>query len=47
MHIAEGILPPSWAGFWFVVAAPFLWLGLREVRRRSGASPHFKVPPAW
>jgi cobalt/nickel transport system permease protein len=43
MHIAEGILPPAWAGAWFAVAAPFLWLGLRELRRRSGASPHFKV----
>ena len=43
MHIAEGILPPLWAGAWFAVAAPFVWLGLREVRRRSGVSPHFKV----
>ncbi len=43
MHISEGILPPSWAGLWFAVAAPFVWLGLREVRRRSGAAPHFKV----
>ena len=43
MHISEGILPPAWAGLWFAVAAPFLWLGLREVRRRSGASPNFKV----
>jgi cobalt/nickel transport system permease protein len=43
MHIAEGILPPAWAGLWFAVVAPFIWLGLREVRRRSGASPHFKV----
>lgn len=43
MHISEGILPPLWAGLWFAVAAPFVWLGLREVRRRSGASPHFKV----
>ncbi|MHB8836323.1 MAG: energy-coupling factor ABC transporter permease [Candidatus Methylomirabilia bacterium] len=43
MHISEGILPPSWAGLWFAVAAPFVWLGLREVRRRSGTSPHFKV----
>lgn len=43
MHIAEGILPPVWAGTWFAVAAPFVWLGLREVRRRSGAAPHFKV----
>jgi cobalt/nickel transport system permease protein len=43
MHISEGILPPLWAGIWFALAAPFLWLGLREVRRRSGSSPHFKV----
>jgi cobalt/nickel transport system permease protein len=43
MHISEGILTPLWAGFWFAVAVPFVWLGLREVRRRSGASPHFKV----
>ncbi len=43
MHISEGILPPLWAGIWFAVAAPFVWLGLREVRRRSGASPQFKV----
>ncbi len=43
MHISEGILPPFWAGLWFAVAAPFVWLGLREVRRRSGAAPHFKV----
>lgn len=43
MHIAEGILPPLWAGLWFAVAAPFVWLGLREVRRRSGTSPQFKV----
>lgn len=43
MHISEGILPPVWVGIWFAVAAPFLWLGLRELRRRSGASPHFKV----
>ena len=35
MHISEGILPFSWAVFWFVASAPFLALGLRELTRRS------------
>ena len=35
MHISEGILPFSWAAFWFVASAPFLALGLRELNRRS------------
>jgi cobalt/nickel transport system permease protein len=35
MHISEGILPFSWAFFWFVVSAPFLALGLRTLARRS------------
>ncbi len=35
MHISEGILPFSWALFWFVVSAPFLALGLRTLARRS------------
>lgn len=43
MHIAEGILPPSWAGVWFLALLPFLFLGLRELQTRSGDSPHFKV----
>lgn len=29
MHIAEGILPFNWAALWFVVALPFLALGLK------------------
>jgi len=35
MHISEGILPFSWALFWFVASAPFLALGLRNLARRS------------
>ena len=31
MHIAEGILPFSWAALWFAVAVPFLALGLRRL----------------
>lgn len=35
MHISEGILPFSWAAFWFAASLPFLVLGLRELARRS------------
>ena len=31
MHIAEGILPFSWAALWFAVAAPFVALGLKKL----------------
>jgi cobalt/nickel transport system permease protein len=31
MHISEGILPFEWALIWFVVAAPFLALGLKRL----------------
>lgn len=42
MHIAEGILPISWAGLWFLVAAPFVAWGLRSLSRKSRQDPHFK-----
>ena len=35
MHISEGILPFSWAAFWFTVSLPFLAAGLRTLARRS------------
>jgi cobalt/nickel transport system permease protein len=37
MHISEGILPFSWALFWFLASTPFLALGLRTLARRSEA----------
>ena len=39
MHISEGGLPPSWAGLWFLVAAPFWFWGLRTIQRRRAADP--------
>lgn len=42
MHISEGILPLGWAAAWFVVAAPFLWLGLRQLKNRSREDISFK-----
>ncbi len=38
MHLAEGILPLPWAGFWFLFALPFAWVGARSLaalRRRT------------
>lgn len=43
MHIAEGILPFPWVVLWFAVALPFLVLGLRDLRRKSEGTPHFKA----
>lgn len=37
MHISEGILPFSWALFWYCASVPFLVLGLRTLARRSEA----------
>ncbi|MDH5638426.1 MAG: energy-coupling factor ABC transporter permease, partial [Nitrospinota bacterium] len=42
MHITEGILPASWAGIWFITAAPFVFMGLRNLRIRSAKSIHVK-----
>ncbi len=41
MHISEGILPVSWAGFWFVIAIPFVVLGLRTIQRRQKRDPKY------
>jgi cobalt/nickel transport system permease protein len=42
MHIPEGVLPPGWAGLWFVVAAPFVMWGVHDLRVRSAQVPSFK-----
>lgn len=42
MHISEGILPFSWALFWFIASAPFLALGLRTLSQRSLNDPSSK-----
>lgn len=31
MHISEGLLPLNWALFWFMAAAPFVALGVRQL----------------
>lgn len=41
MHISEGILPLPWAGFWYIVALPFIIKGISEVKKRSVKTPAF------
>jgi cobalt/nickel transport system permease protein len=43
MHIAEGFLPPMWAGIWFVASLPFFVLGLRSIQRQVQKSPQSKL----
>jgi cobalt/nickel transport system permease protein len=42
MHISEGILPFNWALLWFVVAAPFLALGVRRLNALAKEDLSFK-----
>lgn len=42
MHISEGILPFRWAAVWFLASAPFLFLGLRQLRLRGQRDLHLK-----
>lgn len=35
MHISEGILPLPWAALWYVVAVPFVAIGLRQLNSLS------------
>jgi cobalt/nickel transport system permease protein len=42
MHISEGILPLNWAVLWFVLAVPFVALGLKRLKQRSADDLSFK-----
>ena len=43
MHIHEGGLPASWAGLWFLLAAPFLWWGLNTINCRRAQDPSYML----
>lgn len=42
MHIMEGFLPMQWAGFWWLVALPFLFAGVRSLTRMTQQHPELK-----
>ena len=43
MHIAEGYLPVQWAAFWWLIAIPFLLVGLRSLTRITQQNPELKL----
>lgn len=43
MHITEGILPPKWAVLWFIVAAPFVAIGIYKLKNRRKSIPGYML----
>jgi cobalt/nickel transport system permease protein len=35
MHISEGILPPEWAALWFLAVSPFIYFGIRSLKKSA------------
>ena len=43
MHISEGFLPPKWSGFYFLLSAPFIVVGLKQIRTKAGKNKDIKM----
>lgn len=43
MHIAEGFLPPVWAGIYFVLSIPFIVIGLKHIRKQTEKNGDLKM----
>lgn len=43
MHIAEGFLPPMWSGVYFVLSAPFIILGLKNIKNKTHSNKDIKM----
>jgi len=43
MHIMEGYLPINWAGFWYALVIPFIFLGLRSIQKTISNNPGLKM----
>lgn len=41
MHITEGILPFEWSVTWFAVSAPFVGIGIYQVKRKKKTLPSY------
>lgn len=41
MHITEGILPPKWAIFWFIIVSPFVAIGIIKLKKKKMEIPGF------
>jgi len=43
MHISEGFLPPTWCAFYFLLSAPFIFIGLKQIRTKSEMNKDIKM----
>ena len=43
MHIMEGFLSMNWAGIWFALTIPFLYMGLRSIQKTIHTNPSLKM----
>ncbi|MHC4269409.1 MAG: energy-coupling factor ABC transporter permease [Planctomycetota bacterium] len=41
MHITEGILPPKWVIFWFILIIPFVVIGTLNLKKKKKNIPGF------
>ena len=43
MHIMEGFLDPIWCVVWFIIAAPFVFLGAKKIIELIREHPEHKM----
>ena len=43
MHIAEGFLPSSWCVIWVILLLPFIYLGIKKIKKLTAESGKVKV----
>lgn len=43
MHIMEGFLPPVWAAVWFAIAIPFIFLGIKSIKKLTQDNGNMKM----
>lgn len=41
MHISDGILTPEWCIFWFITAAVFVYVGMRQISAKRKINPAY------
>lgn len=43
MHIAEGFLPPMWSLLYFVLILPFMYLGIKDIKKKGKLTNDMKL----
>lgn len=43
MHISEGFMPPMWCGVYFVLSAPFIIMGIKNIKKKTAKNRDLKM----